>query len=111
MVRVGVIRGQASAQSARARLESAMRCTCGEHELGEGPFEACHGCGGPTKDVPSLLWMGGKCFVGMPMCHVCMVVEDMPKLIPLALAPPDLVKRAVVDDSILKTSYVPPTPG
>jgi len=81
-----------------------MRCSCGEHDLGPGPYEACHFCGHPTTSRPGVDWGLGRLYV--PICHACSGLQSekytyADTFIPIEVAPPALLARAIVfQDSV-----------
>jgi len=46
-----------------------VRCSCGQHDLAEGPLEACHFCGHATLSRPVIDWSLGRVY--FPICHAC----------------------------------------
>jgi hypothetical protein len=73
-----------------------MLCSCGEHPLGDGPYEKCHVCWKLTTDRPCIVWIDGECRVLMPICHLCSGHYAGPMSVPVHRAPADVVRRAFV---------------
>ena len=74
-----------------------MRCSCGEHNLGPGPYESCYFCGATTTSRPMVDWSTGRLFV--PYCHACSGLDTYryeDTYMPVDQAPPALVQRAHV---------------